>query len=266
MMLEERGRMKRNEAYDAGNDYDDANDGHFSPDHQQNVEIPEVVQKEYEVVVYKVVVYKKLTRNWRKSSRRTLVEMQMAAYLVKLEGKERIENESKEEMELRKKALDNVQSIYTRRPKQAKVIQESESENPKGAKFSSIIADITPEKIKEDLIEFLKANNFKSKQMKNMKVELRKEEAIRVYATNELKWLSGEDLFALEKMMILHQSKNQHEVDFCYKCIKEFAALSMRGPRDDIIDGLMEELEELMDEVDGLMKMEEVDGFKRGLE
>ncbi|KAI3824474.1 hypothetical protein L1987_05934 [Smallanthus sonchifolius] len=53
-------------------------------------------------------------------------------------------------------------------------------------------------------------------------VEIGEQEEIRVYAPQEFKWLSDEDLIALDSMKILYQPKDRHEVEFCYKCIKEF--------------------------------------------
>ncbi|KAI3828571.1 hypothetical protein L1987_02674 [Smallanthus sonchifolius] len=46
-----------------------------------------------------------------------------------------------------------------------------------------------------------------------------------VLAPQELKWLCDEDVFALERMKILHKSKDSKDVKFCYKCIKEFAEM-----------------------------------------
>ncbi|KAI3775962.1 hypothetical protein L1987_45722 [Smallanthus sonchifolius] len=49
-----------------------------------------------------------------------------------------------------------------------------------------------------------------------------------VFAVNELKWLTRENLYALARMEILHDPQNQSEVDFCYKCIKN---LLLKGTR-----------------------------------
>ncbi|KAI3811694.1 hypothetical protein L1987_21422 [Smallanthus sonchifolius] len=73
--------------------------------------------------------------------------------------------------------------------------------------------------------------SMKKSKMVNLQilvVERGYQEAIRVYYATELKWLSDEVLFALEKMKILHQSKDKEEVDFCYKCIREFAEMRRR--------------------------------------
>ncbi|KAI3777182.1 hypothetical protein L1987_46978 [Smallanthus sonchifolius] len=59
-------------------------------------------------------------------------------------------------------------------------------------------------------------------------VERGDQEEIRFYAPRELKWLNDEVLFALEKMKTLHQSKDNEDVKFCYKCIKEFTEMGRR--------------------------------------
>ncbi|KAI3784441.1 hypothetical protein L1987_43540 [Smallanthus sonchifolius] len=51
------------------------------------------------------------------------------------------------------------------------------------------------------------------------------QEPIRVFATNELKWLTREDLYALGRMKMLYEPQDQEDVDFCYKCIRGFAAI-----------------------------------------
>ncbi|KAI3824928.1 hypothetical protein L1987_06401 [Smallanthus sonchifolius] len=44
-----------------------------------------------------------------------------------------------------------------------------------------------------------------------------------VFAANELKWLTREDLYALGRMKMLYDPQDQEHADFCYKCIREFA-------------------------------------------
>ncbi|KAI3761918.1 hypothetical protein L1987_52341 [Smallanthus sonchifolius] len=38
----------------------------------------------------------------------------------------------------------------------------------------------------------------------------------------DMRYLNDKDLFALERMKILYQSQDQRDVDFCYKCIREY--------------------------------------------
>ncbi|KAI3807786.1 hypothetical protein L1987_23720 [Smallanthus sonchifolius] len=112
-----------------------------------------------------------------------------ASSLVKrLEEKERMEKERVEEIELIWKAIENIKTTYTRKLKKAKFAETPKyyeqvkfklhlglhgikipARSIKDVKVSSIKVDFTTDRIREEFIEFLKANEFKSKQMKNMK-------------------------------------------------------------------------------------------------